>query len=372
MANKAYRYRAYPNKEQELLLQKTFGCARYIWNAMLGDMEEHYNKTGKKLNVTPAKYKKEHEWLKEVDSLALANVQLNLKQAFNAFFSKPSAGYPKFKAKKHSKKSYTTNLVNGNIQIRDKTIRLPKVGEIKIRKHREAPEHYQLKSVTVSQESSGKYYVSVLYEYENQVIMHTDTEKSCGIDFMMSGLYMDDQGNSAEMPRYFRNAAKRLARAQRKLSKMYVKGEKEHSKRYEKQKHRVALLHEKVRNQRMDFLHKTSSALLEKNDYIFIEDLDMKEMSQHMDLGKGVSDNGWRMFTDMLEYKAEERGKHVIRIDRYYPSSQKCHVCGKINSAVKDLRIRKWECPKCGTYHDRDHNAARNIKAEGLRLVTLQ
>lgn len=126
-----------------------------------------------------------------------------------------------------------------------------------------------------------------------------------------------------------------------------------------------------VRNQRMDFLHKTSSALLEKNDYIFIEDLNMKEMSRHMDLGKSVSDDGWRMFTNMLEYKAAEAGKHVVRIDHYFPSSQKCHVCGQINPAVKDLRIRKWECPKCGTYHDRDNNAARNIKAEGLRLVTL-
>ena len=166
--NIAYRYRAYPSEAQAILLAKTFGCARFLWNQMLCDIKACYEKEQKIPYPTPAQYKADHEWLKEVDSLALANVQLDLRQAFQRFFKDKKAGYPNFKSKHHSKKSYTTNLVNGNITVSDKTIRLPKVGEVKIKKHRTAPEDWKLKSVTISQEPSGKYYVSVLYEYESQ------------------------------------------------------------------------------------------------------------------------------------------------------------------------------------------------------------
>lgn len=367
--NIAYRYRAYPDKAQEELLQKTFGCARFIWNQMLADIKAYYESEHKPLYPTPAQYKGDHEWLKEVDSLALANVQLQLKKAFQRFFSDKKTGYPKFKAKHHTKKSYTTNLVNGNIVLSGKTIRLPKLGEIKIRKHREAPENWKLKSVTVTQEASGKYYVSVLYEYESQVIEQTDMSRTVGLDFTMGGLYTDSNGYCADMPHFLRDSEKRLKKAQRKLSRMYVKGREEQSNRYDRQKHRVAVLHEKVRHQRADWLHKESRRLIDAYDYIGIEDLDMKAMSQTMHFGKSVSDNGWGMFVNMLMYKAEESGKHVIKADRMFPSSQMCHVCGELNPDTKNLKIREWDCPVCGAHHNRDHNAAVNLKKEALRIV---
>ena len=367
----AYRYRAYPDEAQAVLLQKTFGCARFIWNQMLADIMAYYEKEHKALYPTPAQYKGDYEWLKEVDSLALANVQFQLKQAFQRFFKDKKTGYPNFKSKHHSKRSYTTNLVNGNIMVFDRSIRLPKLGEIKIKKHRTAPGNWKLKSVTVTQEPSGKYYVSVLYEYESQVIEQNDTEKTIGLDFAMNGLYVDSDGYCAEMPHFLRNNENRLKKAQRKLSKMYVKGKEKQSNRYYKQKHRVAILHEKVRHQRADWLHKESRNLIDRYDYIGIEDLDMKGMSQSLHFGKSVSDNGWGMFVNMLSYKAEMAGKHVIKVDRTFPSSQMCHECGCLNPETKDLKVRAWDCPVCGAHHDRDHNAALNLKTEALRIVLL-
>ena len=353
--NLAYRYRAYPNKAQEILLQKTFGCARFIWNRMLADIKAYYEKEQKMLYPTPAQYKKENEWLKEVDSLALANVHMQLKEAFRRFFNDRKTGYPNFKSKRHSAKSYTTNLVNGNIRITDKTIRLPKLGELRIKKHRTAPEGWKLKQATVSQEASGKYYVSVLYEYESQVTVQNNTGKAVGLDFAMDGLYVDSNGHREEMPRFLRKSEGRLKKAQKKLSKMYVKGKERQSNRYYKQKHRVAVLHEKVRHQRADRLHKKSGELVNQYDYIGIEDLDMKGMSQALHFGKSVSDNGWGMFTSMLTYKAEMSGKHVIKAGRMFPSSQMCHVCGELNPKTKDLKVREWDCPACGAHHDWDH-----------------
>ena len=369
--NTAYRYRIYPDKAQEELLQKTFGCARFIWNQMLADIKAYYENEHKVLYPTPAQYKGDFEWLKEVDSLALANVQMQLKKALQRFFSDDKTGYPSFKSKHHSKKSYTTNLVNGNIVLTDNTIRLPKLKEIKMKKHREAPEEWKLKSVTVTQEASGKYYVSVLYEYESQVIEQNDTGKAIGLDFAMNGLYVDSNGYCAEMPHFLRDSEERLRKEQKKLSKKYVKGREKQSNRYYRQKHKVALLHEKVRHQRADWLHKESRKLVDAYDYIGIEDLDMKAMSQSLHFGKSVSDNGWGMFVNMLIYKAEGAGKHVIKADRMFPSSQMCHVCGGLNPETKDLKIREWDCPVCGTHHDRDHNAAINLKTEALRTALL-
>lgn len=369
--NKAYRYRIYPNKAQEELLQKTFGCARFIWNHMLADVKAYYESEKKMLDPTPARYKKDYEWLKEVDSLALANVQLQLKKAFQRFFSDEKTGYPNFKSRHHTKKSYTTNLVNGNIVLSDQKIRLPKLGEIKIKKHREAPGDWKLKSVTVTQEPTGKYYVSVLYEYESQVIRQNDTDRTIGLDYAMNGLYVDSDGYCAQMPHFLRQREEQLKKAQRKLSKKYVKGREKQSNRYYRQKHRVAVLHEKVRHQRTDWLHKESRKLTDAYDCIGIEDLDMKAMSQSLHFGKSVSDNGWGMFVNMLVYKAEEAGKQVIKADRQFPSSQMCHVCGALNPKTKDLRIREWDCPVCGAHHDRDRNAAINLKTEALRIALL-
>ena len=367
--NKAYRYRIYPDKAQEELLQKTFGCARFIWNRMLADIKDHYEKEKKMIDPTPAEYKKEYEWLKEVDSLALANVQLQLKRAFQSFFNDEKTGYPNFKAKHYCKKSYTTNLVNGNIRLSEKTIRLPKLGEIRIRKHREAPEEWKMKSVTVTQEPTGRYYASVLYEYENQVSVQTEAGNVIGLDYAMNGLYVDSNGYCAEMPHFLRQSEKRLNKAQRKLSKKYVKGREIQSNRYYRQKLIVAKMHEKVRHQRADWLHKESRKLVNAYDCIGIEDLDMKAMSQSLHFGKSVSDNGWGMFVNMLEYKAEEAGKHVIKADRLFPSSQMCHVCGGLNPETKDLSVREWTCPACGAHHDRDHNAAVNLRNEAVHIL---
>lgn len=366
--NKAYKFRIYPNREQEILFQKTFGCCRFIYNQMLNDKIEHYKKTKEMLHNTPAMYKSKYEWLKEADSLALANVQLNLQKGYSKFFKEKNIGFPKFKSKKRSRKSYTTNNQKDSIYIKNGYIKLPKAGKVRIRVHRSISNEWKLKSVTVSQSGSGRYYASVLYEYEIQVSESTDADKSVGLDFSMPELYVDSSGSRPQMPHFYRRAEKRLAKAQRRLSKMYVKGAKEQSHRYMKQKKAVAVLHEKTANQRRDFLHKQSRALVDAYDYIFIEDLNMQGMSKTMNFGKSVHDNGWGAFVNMISYKAEEAGKHLIKIDKWYPSSQICHVCGVIDGP-KALHVRKWECSACGAELDRDINAAINIRQAGLSMI---
>lgn len=363
MANKVYKFRIYPNTEQQILFAKTFGCVRFVYNRMLADKIKYYEETGKKLNNTPAQYKKEFEWLKEVDSLALANAQMNLQTAYNNFFRSPKIGFPKFKSKKSNRKSYTTNCVNGNISVENGYIKLPKVGFVKLKQHRQVLSDYKLKSVTVSQTPSGKYYASVLFEYENQV-QEKEPHNFLGLDFSMHELYKDSKGNEPAYPRYYRQVEKRLKREQRKLSLMQ-KG----SKNREKQRIRVAKLHQRIANQRKDFLHKQSRQIANAYDCVCIEDLDMKAMSQALHFGKSVSDNGWGMFTAFLKYKLEEQGKRLIKIDKFFASSQLCSCCGYKNTETKNLSIRAWDCPECGTHHDRDVNAAINIRNEGMRIV---
>lgn len=361
--NKAYKFRIYPNAEQRIMLAKTFGCVRFIYNRMLSDKIKYYEETKQKLNNTPAQYKKEFEWLKEVDSLALANAQMNLQTAYNNFFRSPKVGFPKFKSKKSSRRSYMTNCVNGNIVVENGRLKLPKIGFVKLKQHRFIPAYYKLKSVTVSQTPSGKYYASILFEYENQV-QEQDLHNFLGLDFSMRGLYKDSNGNEPQYPRYYRQAEKRLKREQRKLSHMQ-KG----SKNRDKQRIKVAKLHEKVVNQRKDFLHKRSRQIVGAYDCVCIEDLDMKAMSQALNFGKSVSDNGWGMFVTFLKYKLEELGKRLVKVDKFFASSQICNVCGYKNTAAKNLSVRAWDCPECGTHHDRDINAAINIRNEGMRIV---
>ena len=361
--NKAYKFRIYPNAEQQIILTKTFGCVRFIYNQMLSDKINHYEETKQKLNNTPAQYKSKFPWLKEVDSLALANAQMNLQTAYNSFFRNPKIGFPKFKSKKSNRRSYTTNCVNGNISIDNGFLKLPKVGLVKLKQHRLILSNYKLKSVTISQTPSGKYYASVLFEYENQ-IQEQELHDFLGLDFSMHGLYKDSNGNEPAYPRYYRQAEERLKREQRKLSLMQ-KGSKNRSK----QRIKVANLHEKVANQRKDFLHKQSRQIVNAYDCVCIENLDMKAMSQSLNFGKSVTDDGWGMFVTFLKYKLEETGKRLVKVNKFFASSQICNVCGYKNTATKNLSIRAWDCPECGAHHDRDINAAINIRNEGMRLV---
>ncbi len=363
LKNKAYKFRLYPNKEQSILFSKTFGCVRFIYNQMLSDKIKHYEKTKEKLNNTPAKYKSEFVWLKEVDSLALANAQMNLQSAYNNFFRDKSVGFPKFKSKHKDRNSYTTNNQGGNIRIENKHVKLPKVGFVRIKQHRQIPDNQIIKSCTISKTPSGKYYVSILVEYEQEEIeFNPNTDNFIGFDMDMKNLYTNSNGVRAEYPRYYRKIQDRLAREQRKLSKCQ-KG----SNNRNKQRIKVARLHEKVANQRKDFLHKLSNQITNDYDGVCIESLNMRAMSQCLNLGKSVSDNGWGMFTVFLGYKLGCQGKPLIKIDKWFPSSKTCNHCGYVNDSLT-LSDREWVCDGCGTHHDRDWNAAINIKNEGIRI----
>ncbi|QUW20341.1 transposase [Sporosarcina sp. Marseille-Q4063] len=366
MAYKAYKFRIYPTEEQETLVAKTFGCVRFVYNKMLAEQKENYerfkdNKVLLKQQKfpTPAKYKGEFEWLKEVDSLALANAQLNLQESYRNFFE-GRAKYPRFKTRK-SRQSYTTNMVNGNIKLVDGYLKLPKLKPIKMKQHREIPSHHIIKSCTLSKTTTGKYYVSILTEYE-QHAKPKEIKRVVGLDFSMSGLFVEsEKGGIANYPRYYRQALEKLAKAQRILSRRQIG-----SNCWEKQRLKVAKLHEKVVNQRNDFLHKQSFALTQRYDAIVIEDLDMKGISQTLNFGKSVMDTAWGRFTKFLKYKLENQGKKLIKIDKWFPSSKTCSHCGLVKEALS-LSERTFQCA-CGFVLYRDWNAAINIKKEGLRI----
>lgn len=360
--NKAYKFRIYPNAQQQTLFAKTFGCVRFIYNRMLGDKIKYYEETKQKLNNTPAQYKAEFVWLKEVDSLALANAQINLQIAYNNFFRSPKTGFPKFRSKHRNRDSYTTNFVNGNIKLQEGSIVLPKLKDVKMKQHREIPQDYKLKSVTVSRTPTGKYFVSILCEYE-QSISTIKAETFLGLDFSMKELYVSSDGSSACYPRYYRRALGKLAKEQRKLSKCQ-KG----SSNRNKQRIKVARLHERIANQRADFLHKLSKQITNAYDAVCIEDLNMQGMSQALNFGKSVADNGWGMFRNMLVYKLAEQGKQLIIVDKWFPSSKTCSCCGTIKKELV-LSERIYHCENCGVSLDRDYNASINIRNEGMRIA---
>ena len=363
--NKAYKYSVYPSKEQQVLLGKTFGCTRFIWNKMLGDKINFYGEFKKTLKNTPARYKTEFPWLKEVDSLALANVQLQLGTAYSNFFRDPKIGFPKFKSKRFSKNSYTTNNQNGSIRVLDSSrIKIPILGSLRIKLHRQIPDNHQIKSATISLESTGKYYIAILTEYENNTTPIV-LANVVGLDFSMKELYVDSDGNEGNYPRFYRNAQKKLAKEQRILSKRN-KG----SGRSLKQKRRVAKLHAHVANQRKDYLHKQSTVITKQYDAVVIESLNMRSMSQTMNFGKSVMDNGWGMFVNMLDYKLKEQGKALVTIDKWFPSTKLCSNCGCKKSEIT-LKERVYICEHCGIILDRDLNAATNIKNVGRAMLGL-
>lgn len=373
MTNKAIKYRVYPTTEQEVMFAKTFGCCRKVYNLMLSDKMEGYKATGKFPNVTPAKYKEAYPYLKEVDSLALANKQLDLQEAFRNRFSKSRKSknnFPKFKSAKHSRKSYTTNNQKGTVAIVDNTIKLPKIGFVKAVIHRQPGADWVVKSATVSKEADGTYYISVLFAYEAPVVDHmVDTSNAIGLDYASDGFYTDHNGNKGSNHKFYCESQDKLAKAQRKLSrKVGNKKGAAKSNNYKKQLLKVNKIHRHIANQRLDHLHKKSTEIANQYDVVCVERLNMRSMANHgFGNGKATLDNGYGMFLRMLEYKLAERGKYLIKVDKWFPSSQICHGCGCIHPEMKDLHIRTMDCD-CGYHMDRDQNAARNILAEGLRI----
>ena len=374
MTNRAIKYRAYPTTEQSIKFAKTFGCCRKVYNLMLSDKIESYKSTGKFAAVTPAKYKKDYPYLKEVDSLALANKQLDLQEAFRNCFSKSrkkNNRFPKFKSAKHSRKSYTTNNQHGTVAVTDDSIKLPKIGYVKAVIHRKPGNNWAVKSATVSKESDGKFYISVLFEFADAVNSYVaNTANAIGLDYASDGLYVDNNGNVGTNHKYYRESHDKLAKAQRKLSRM--QGAKKHevkSNNYRKQLCKVNKIHRHIANQRLDNLHKISTEIANQYDVVCVETLNMKSMSNKgFGNGKATLDNGYGKFLSMLEYKLSERNKYLVKVDKWFASSQICHCCGSVHPEMKNLAIRTMKCD-CGLTISRDQNAAINILHEGLRIL---
>lgn len=372
--NKAIKYRLNPTSEQEVMFAKTFGCCRKVYNLMLEDKITSYKETKSFGKQTPAMYKVEYPFLKEVDSLALANVQLNLQGAMKNCFDKKRKkknGFPKFKSSKHSRKSYTTNNQNGTVAIIDnKYIKLPKIGNVKAVIHRKPKLDWVIKSATISQDRDDKYYISVLFEFEQEIKQVPISDNAIGLDYASDGLYVDDKGNVGSNHKYYRESHNKLAKEQRRLSrKVGSKKNSVKSNNYLKQLRKVNKIHKHIANQRLDNLHKKSTEIANQYDVVCVESLNMKSMANKgFGNGKATLDNGYGMFLNMLEYKLAERGKYFVKVDKWFPSSQLCHCCGQIHKEMKDLTIRTMRCD-CGLTISRDKNAAINIRNEGLRIL---
>ncbi len=374
---KAYKFRIYPTEEQEIFFAKTFGCVRKVYNLMLNDRKKAYeevkNDPSKKMTFpTPAKYKKEFPFLKEVDSLALANAQLNLDKAYKNFFRDKSVGFPRFKSKKNPVQSYTTNNQNGTVALIDsKFIKVPKLKSlVRIKLHRQPKG--RIKSATISRHASGKYYISLLCKEEINELPKTNS--AIGIDLGITDFAILSDGQKIDNNRFTSKMEKKLKREQRKLSKRALLAKNKgiplsEAKNYQKQKRKVARLHEKVMNQRTDFLNKLSTEIIKNHDIICIEDLNVKGMLRNHKLARSISDVSWSSFVAKLQYKADWYGREIIKVDQWFPSSQICSECGH-KDGKKSLDIREWTCPICHTHHDRDINASINILIEGLRIQT--
>jgi putative transposase len=378
---KAFKFRLFPTEEQAVLINKSIGCSRFVYNHFLDSWEKTYQQTGKGLTYNTCskaltQLKHALPWLKEPDKFALQNSLKNLSTAYGRFFKK-QAKHPRFKSKKNPNQAYKTCFTNHNIEVTNQTIKLPKLGWVRYARSRQV--EGRLLSAFIRRVPSGKYFISLVAEVESHELPKTG--KAVGIDLGLLDFMTLSTGEKITNPKFGSSMEQKLRREQRKLSHRYEGAKKRilkqknltlmDARNYQKQKIKVARLKEKISNCKTDFLHQWSTKLVKNHDQLVVEDLNVKGLLKNHHLAKAISEASWAEFVRQLTYKAQWQGKTLIKINRFFPSSQMCSTCGH-KDGTKALHIREWDCPQCGTRHDRDVNAALNILHKGLKKTSIE